>query len=175
MTSRFARIGLAASVAVLLVACQDRGGERQSQQGSQSQAGREQLAGGQQPSQAGGSQASGSGSEATGTGSTGSTGSTGTATGSTGSGQAQGTTGQQATAQAKTVSGEVVRADEKQLVLKADGQEELKLTIGPDTDILIQGREGSVTEIQQGTQVRASYDESGGQPRATRVEVQESR
>jgi hypothetical protein len=165
MTSGFVRIGLAASAAVLLAACQDRGGERQAQQGSQSQAGREQLAGGQQPSQAGGSQASGTGSEATGTGST----------GTTGSGQSQGTTGQQATAQARTVSGEVVRADEKQLVLKPEGQEELRLTIGPDTDILIQGREGTVTEIQQGTQVRASYDESGGTPRATRVEVQESR
>lgn len=162
MTSRLVRVGLAASAAVLLAACQDRGGERQAQQGSQPQAGREQPTGGQQPSQAGGSQASGTGSEATGTG-------------SQSSGQAQGSTGQQASSQAKTVSGEVVRADEKQLVLKpADGQE-LRLTLGPDTDILIQGREGTVTEIQQGTQVRASYDESGGQPRATRVEVQESR
>jgi hypothetical protein len=75
-----------------------------------------------------------------------------------------------AAAAEKTVTGTVVRASQDELVLKqAGGDDELKLKVGAQTTVMMAGREAPVSALKEGTEVRASYDESQN---ATRIEAQ---
>jgi colicin import membrane protein len=77
----------------------------------------------------------------------------------------------------KTVSGKVVRVSQQELVLRpsSGGQDsDLRLKVSSSTPITIDGRQGSATDLKEGTQVRASYQESGGAPMATKIEAQSS-
>lgn len=74
--------------------------------------------------------------------------------------------------QEKTVTGSVVSASEDELVLKPEGQDdELKLKVDSSTQVMMGGSQASVSELKEGTQVRASYDES---QKVTRIEAQEA-
>lgn len=69
----------------------------------------------------------------------------------------------------KTVTGTVVRANEDELVLKQAGDDkELKLKVDANTPVMMGGVASSVSALKEGTQVRASYDDS---EKATRIEA----
>jgi colicin import membrane protein len=88
--------------------------------------------------------------------------------------QAQPQAGSTSSAQAsKTATGKVVSASAQELVLKpAGGQAELRLKVSSDTPVMIGGQKASITDLKEGTQVSAAYDEAGGQPTATKIEAQ---
>lgn len=71
--------------------------------------------------------------------------------------------------QAGTATGEVVSARYDEVILKAGGDEQLRLAVDPSTQILMDGRFVMVERLSQGTPVHATYDDSG---KATRIEVQ---
>lgn len=73
-----------------------------------------------------------------------------------------------------TATGQVVRASDDELVLRQAGEQELKLKVSDDTPVMMDGRQASVSELKEGTQVRASYQEQGGTPQAIRIEAQGS-
>ncbi len=103
-----------------------------------------------------------------------SSGSSGSDQGSTSTKQAEGpkAAGAEQTAQ-RTVTGRVVRAGQEEIVVRQGTGDEpdLRLKVGPQTKVTVDGRQRSVGDLQEGTQVRASYDESGGAPEATRIEA----
>ena len=142
-----------AACAVALLACQDRGGQEQSRQPSQQQT--SATAPGQ-----------------TGTGATGQQDQTSATAqpGQAGTGSAAGAAPQ---AGSETVSGRVIRASEDEVVLqRGSGERELRLSVGPGTAVKRNGERASVTELQEGTEVRASYTvQDGGRPVATEIQV----
>jgi hypothetical protein len=81
--------------------------------------------------------------------------------------------GQQASAQqGSTTAGQLVRASKDEVVLKPQGDpKELKLKVDSSTQVLIDGRQASASDLREGSQVRASFDASKGEPRATRIEA----
>jgi hypothetical protein len=75
-------------------------------------------------------------------------------------------------AQERSIQGHVVRADDREIVLRPPGgQPDLRLGVGPDTQVTVGGQQASPAQLTEGTEVRASYDESGGAPRAKRIEA----
>jgi hypothetical protein len=80
--------------------------------------------------------------------------------------QAEGKGGQAA---AGTATGELVRAKYDEVVLKQQGKgEELKLKVDPSTQVYMDGRIVMIDRLEEGMQVRASFDES---KHATRIET----
>ena len=94
-------------------------------------------------------------------------------------GETRGTAGTGASASAgaanddeKTVTGTVVRANEDELVVKQAGDDkELKLEVDASTPVMMGGVASSVSALKEGTQIRASYDDS---QKATRIEADDS-
>lgn len=79
--------------------------------------------------------------------------------------QAEGKGGQAA----GTATGELVRAKYDEVVLKQQGKgEELKLKVDPSTQVYMDGRIVMIERLEEGMQVRASFDES---KHATRIET----
>lgn len=83
----------------------------------------------------------------------------------------QGAQAQQGTEQ--QVVGEVLSANDDELLLSARGEPQLRLQVSPQTQVMVDGRQASAGEIQEGSQVRASYrtDEQSGEPQAVRIEA----
>jgi hypothetical protein len=72
----------------------------------------------------------------------------------------------------RSVSGSVVRASAEELVLRQEGGlPDLRLKVDASTPVVLDGKQASVAELREGTQVRASYGEVNGEPRATRIEA----
>jgi hypothetical protein len=72
----------------------------------------------------------------------------------------------------RTVNGSVVRATPDELVLRQEGGlPDLRLKVDGGTPVMLDGRQASVADLREGTQVRASFDEANGEPRATRIEA----
>lgn len=70
--------------------------------------------------------------------------------------------------QAGTATGEVVSARYDGVVLKPQGSDtQVRLTVDPSTQVLMDGRFVMVERLAEGTAVRATYDASG---KATRIE-----
>lgn len=89
-----------------------------------------------------------------------------------GTGSAAGASAQ-AGGEQKTATGQVVSASSQELVLRDQaGGQELKLKVGSDTPVMVDGKRASISDVKEGSQVRASYSEQGGQPQAIRIEVQ---
>lgn len=84
--------------------------------------------------------------------------------------QAQGTGGSGTGEQ--TVTADVVKASEQELVLGQDGEPSMRLTLNPQTQVTVDGRQARATDIQEGAQVRASYRSENGEQVATRIEAQ---
>lgn len=73
----------------------------------------------------------------------------------------------------KTVTGQVVRANREEVVLRqAGGEPDLRLKVNADTPVTIGGQRGEITDLKEGTQVRAAYNESGGEPTAVKLDGQ---
>jgi hypothetical protein len=71
--------------------------------------------------------------------------------------------------EAGTAAGEVVRARYDGVVLKQQGSDtQLRLTVDPSTQVVMDGRFVMVERLPEGTPVRATYDASG---KATRIEA----
>jgi hypothetical protein len=71
-----------------------------------------------------------------------------------------------------TVNGRVAATQEDSLLLRSQAGESVRLLINDDTQVLINGRQGEITDIPEGVEVRASYRSLGEQENtALRVEV----
>jgi len=83
------------------------------------------------------------------------------------------TGGETGTSGERSVSGSVVRASASELVLRQEGGlPDLRLEVNESTPVMLDGRQASISQLREGTQVRASYEEANGEPRATRIEAQ---
>ncbi|WP_225888533.1 hypothetical protein [Myxococcus xanthus] len=71
------------------------------------------------------------------------------------------------------IVGEVLSANDDELLLSSQGEPQLRLQVSPQTLVMVDGRQASAGEIQEGSQVRASYrtDEQSGEPQAVRIEA----
>ncbi|ABF89239.1 putative lipoprotein [Myxococcus xanthus DK 1622] len=71
------------------------------------------------------------------------------------------------------IVGEVLSANDDELLLSSQGEPQLRLQVSPQTQVMVDGRQASAGEIQEGSQVRASYrtDEQSGEPQAVRIEA----
>ena len=75
----------------------------------------------------------------------------------------------------RTATGELVRADASEIVLRQEGgQPDLRLKVDAGTPVMVGGEQRSTSDLQEGMQVRASYEDQQGEPRALRIEAQES-
>jgi flagellar biosynthesis GTPase FlhF len=75
------------------------------------------------------------------------------------------------------VTGRVVTASPDELLLSSAGgagQSPLRLQVNEQTQVLVNGRQASVADITEGSQVRASYQNVEGEPTAVRVDVTRS-
>jgi colicin import membrane protein len=72
------------------------------------------------------------------------------------------------------VTGQVVSASPDELLLSSSGgagQPQIRLQLNAQTQVTVDGRQGSAADIPEGSQVRASYQDIGGEPTALRVDV----
>ncbi|NVJ00093.1 hypothetical protein HV824_18455 [Myxococcus sp. AM009] len=71
------------------------------------------------------------------------------------------------------IVGEVLSANDDELLLSSQGEPQLRLQMSPQTQVTVDGRQASAGDIQEGSQVRASYrtDEQSGEPQAVRIEA----
>ena len=78
---------------------------------------------------------------------------------------------QQAWTQEQTLRGRVVNAGGDQLQVRSSSQGLVKLDVTDATAIQLDGRSGSLSQIQPGSDVRASYQMIDGKARALKIEV----
>ncbi|RKH56752.1 hypothetical protein [Corallococcus aberystwythensis] len=75
--------------------------------------------------------------------------------------------------QEQQISGDVLSASAQELLVSQAGEPQLRLKVGPSTQVQVDGRAASAADIQEGAQVRASYrtDASSGEPQAVRIDA----
>jgi colicin import membrane protein len=73
--------------------------------------------------------------------------------------------------QEQDVQGRVVQASGGQLQLRTDDQKLLRLDLTDSTAVSLDGRSGSASQIQPGSDVRASYQLIDGKARALKIDV----
>jgi colicin import membrane protein len=91
--------------------------------------------------------------------------------------QQQQQTAQQPTQMQQMVTGQVVSTSPEELLLSsagAPGRPQIRLQLNEQTQVTVDGRQASTADIPQGGQVRASYQDVGGEPTAVRVDVTRS-
>ncbi|WP_224363868.1 hypothetical protein [Hyalangium versicolor] len=69
------------------------------------------------------------------------------------------------------IVGEVLTVNAREVLVSDRGEPRLRLQVRPGTQIYVDGRLARTTDIEEGSQVRASYRDQGGEPTATRIEV----
>lgn len=71
------------------------------------------------------------------------------------------------------VSGELSSAQSNAVVIQSASEGSISLKVDPSTQVFIDGQQGSIQELQQGSDVRASYtvDQQNNQKKAIRIEV----
>jgi len=72
------------------------------------------------------------------------------------------------------IVGQVLTASEDEVMVSVRGEPQLRLQVEPSTQIIVDGRQGGAKDIQEGSQVRASYRDSEGEQKAVRIEVTSS-
>jgi hypothetical protein len=73
------------------------------------------------------------------------------------------------------VIGEVLTASDREVLVSSRGEPQVRLQVQPGTTlIIVDGRQANAADIQEGSQVRASYRDMGGEPTATRIEITSS-
>ncbi len=70
------------------------------------------------------------------------------------------------------LSGKVESAGEGSLVLLQPDGQRTTLAVNPQTEVIIDGQAASLEQIQEGSQIRASFDPSSGQNEPGRIEIQ---
>jgi hypothetical protein len=73
--------------------------------------------------------------------------------------------------QTQSVQGMALGADGNTLRVRSSDQGDLRLKLTDSTAITVDGRQGSVNDIQPGSDVRASYQVIDGQPTAVKLDV----
>jgi colicin import membrane protein len=71
----------------------------------------------------------------------------------------------------QTVTGTVVSATSDQVVVRAPGQPQIMLRVTENTQVTRDGQAASINELTEGSEVRASFQESGGQKTAHQIEA----
>lgn len=71
----------------------------------------------------------------------------------------------------KTVTGRVADVSKDQVTVRTKEGQPLNLRVTEATKVLIGGEEKTLGALQQGTEVRASYAQSGGSATATKIEA----
>jgi hypothetical protein len=71
----------------------------------------------------------------------------------------------------KSVTGTVAQASADEVRVDTANQPGIKLKVNNSTRITVDGKDASVSELREGTQVRASYQGSGEQATAVRIEA----
>jgi hypothetical protein len=71
----------------------------------------------------------------------------------------------------QVLSGKVQKVSKRSLSIRSDQGERHTLVIVPETLITIDGQDGKVTDIKQGQEVRASYNELQGRNVAVKIEA----
>jgi len=51
------------------------------------------------------------------------------------------------------------------------GEPQMRLQVNPQTQVFVDGQQGSITDVREGSQIRASYQAVDGEPTATRIDV----
>jgi DNA repair exonuclease SbcCD ATPase subunit len=72
------------------------------------------------------------------------------------------------------IIGQVLTASEDEVMVSVRGEPQLRLQVEPSTQIIVDGRQGRAADIQEGSQVRASYRDNQGEQQAVRIEVTSS-
>ena len=78
---------------------------------------------------------------------------------------------QQTWTQEKTVSGRVLQAQGDKIEVRTPGQDVLQLQVTDSTAVRVNGQLASVSQIQPGSEVRASYQVVDGQPKALVIDA----
>jgi hypothetical protein len=73
--------------------------------------------------------------------------------------------------QEKTVSGQVLQAQGDKIEVRTPGQEVLQLQVTDSTAVRVNGQLAPVSQIQPGSEVRASYQVVDGQPKALVIDA----
>lgn len=75
--------------------------------------------------------------------------------------------------QEQQISGDVLSASAQEVLVSQRGEPQLRLKVGPGTQVQVDGRAASASDIQEGAQVRASYrtDARTGEPQALRIDA----
>jgi len=128
--------------------------------------------------QAGDSSVSGSADASTGA-TPGISGSTETGTGSTSSSSGMGTSGTMAGAHSdmkghasdEVVTGKVTKISTREIDIEKSGGEKTTLRIVPETLVTVDGRDAKASQLKEGQEVRASYNEVDGKETAVRIEA----
>jgi hypothetical protein len=71
----------------------------------------------------------------------------------------------------QVLTGKVSKVSKKSLSIRSDQGERHTLVISPETLITVDGQDGKVTDIKQGHEVRASYNEMQGKKHAVKIEA----
>ncbi|HYI00728.1 hypothetical protein [Hyalangium sp.] len=71
----------------------------------------------------------------------------------------------------QVIVGEVLTVNDRELLVSSRGEPQRRLQVQPGTVILVDGRQARAADIEEGSQVRASFHDQGGEPTATRIEV----
>lgn len=77
----------------------------------------------------------------------------------------------QGAAKSQSVDGVVVQANPSELVLKTSSDPQLRLKVSGTTAVTVNGQQGSVDQLQEGNQVRASYQLVDGQATAVKIDA----
>jgi colicin import membrane protein len=72
------------------------------------------------------------------------------------------------------IIGEVLTANDREVLVSSRGEPRLRLQVEPGTMVIVDGRPARPVDIREGSQVRASYRDTGGEPTAVRIEVMTS-
>jgi hypothetical protein len=72
----------------------------------------------------------------------------------------------------RTVKGLLLSVKDAEIVLHRSAQPDLRLTIDGSTNVAMNGRNASVSDLREGEEVRASYQETDGVARAIRIDAQ---
>jgi hypothetical protein len=77
-----------------------------------------------------------------------------------------------ASAREQSARGPVASVDGAAIVLHRTAEPDLHLVVEPGTRVAMNGRSASVSDLQEGEEVRASYQESNGVATATRIDAE---
>lgn len=71
----------------------------------------------------------------------------------------------------RTVAGHLLQANPSQIVLQARNGQTMTLDVNDGTRVYVGDEQRSAADLQQGTDARVAYDESGGRPTAVTIQV----